>query len=95
MVGSLGFSDRFGLLSVAGVPKELLGPDVQAGVLNEARALLDDAQARCRRLLAERRVQLDGLAASLLDHEVLSGEPLARWLTGAAAQPAERETEMA
>jgi len=87
MVGSLGFSDRFGLLSVAGVPKELLGPDVQAGVLDEARALLGDAQARCRQLLGERRAQLDGLAASLLDHEVLSGEPLARWLAGAPAQP--------
>jgi len=96
MVGSLGFSDRFGLLSVAGVPKELLGPDVQAAVLNEARALLDDAQARCRRLLGERRAQLDGLAASLLDHEVLSGEPLARWLCGAAAQqPATREAVVA
>jgi hypothetical protein len=56
---------------------------VQAAVLDEARALLEDAQARCRRLLGERRAQLDGLAASLLDHEVLSGEPLARWLVGA------------
>ena len=95
MVGTLGFSDRFGLLSVAGVPKELLGPDVQAGVLDEARALLDDAQARCRRLLGERRAQLDGLAASLLDHEVLSGEPLLRWLSGAAAQPTAREAGIA
>jgi Peptidase family M41 len=33
MVGSLGFSDALGLLSVAGVPKERLGPDIQAGVL--------------------------------------------------------------
>ncbi len=41
MVSALGFSDRFGLLSVAGVPKELLGPDLQAAVLAEARALLD------------------------------------------------------
>ena len=95
MVGSLGFSDRFGLLSVAGVPKELLGPDVQAAVLDEARALLDNAQARSRRLLGEHRAQLDGLAASLLDHEVLSGEPLARWLAGAAAQPTAREAEVA
>jgi cell division protease FtsH len=87
MVGSLGFSDHFGLLSVAGVPKELLGPNVQAAVLDEARALLNDAQGRCRRLLGERRAQLDGLAASLLENEVLSGEPLARWLSGAAAQP--------
>jgi len=86
MVGSLGFSDRFGLLSVAGVPKELLGPDVQAAVLDEARALLEDAQARCRRLLGERRAQLDSLTASLLDHEVLSGEPLARLLADAEPQ---------
>ena len=96
MVGSLGFSDRFGLLSVAGVPKELLGPDVQAAVLNEARALLEGAQARCRQLLGDRRAQLDGLAASLLDHEVLSGEPLARWLNGAVvALPTAREVELA
>ena len=95
MVSSLGFSDRFGLLSVAGVPKELLGPDLQAAVLDEARALLDDAQARCRRLLGERRAQLDGLAAGLLDHEVLSGEPLTRWLPGTAAQPMEAEAEVA
>jgi len=98
MVGSLGFSDRFGLLSVAGVPKELLGPDVQAAVLDEARALLESAQARCRQLLAERRAQLDGLAASLLDHEVLSGEPLARWLlpstVGAAPQLRQSEAEL-
>ncbi len=95
MVSSLGFSDRFGLLSVAGVPKELLGPDVQAAVLDEARALLVDAQARCRRLLGERRTQLDGLAASLLDHEVLSGEPLARWLAGAVARPTVGEAKLA
>ena len=94
MVGSLGFSDRFGLLSVAGVPKELLGPDVQAAVLDEARALLEDAQARCRRLLGERRAQLDGLASSLLDHEVLSGEPLARWLGGVAVQPTASKVEI-
>ena len=87
MVGSMGFSDQFGLLSLAGVPKELLGPDVQAAVLDEARALLGDAQARCRSLLSERRVQLDGLAASLLEHEVLSGEPLTRWLARISVNP--------
>ena len=95
MVGSLGFSDLFGLLCVAGVPKELLGPDVQAGVLDEARALLYEAQARCRRLLGERRAQIDGLAASLLDHEVLGGEPLVRWPAGVPAQPVTCEVAVA
>lgn len=85
MVGSLGFSRTFGLLSVAGVPKELLGPDIQAAVLQEARALLEQAQAQCQKLLSARRRQLDALARALLEREVLSGEELKGLLgTGAA-----------
>jgi cell division protease FtsH len=80
MVGSLGFSKTFGLLSVAGVPKELLGPDIQAAVLHEARALLEQAQARCQQLLSARRAQLDALAQALLANEVLAGEPLRQLL---------------
>ena len=86
MVGSLGFSQAFGLLSVAGIPKELLGPDIQAAVLNEARALLEQAQAKCRQLLGSHRGQLDALARSLLEREVLSGEEL-KGLLGACAPP--------
>ncbi len=76
MVGSLGFSKAFGLLSVAGVPKELLGPDIQAAVLQEARALLEQAQAKCQQLLASKRCQLDALARALLQREVLRGDEL-------------------
>jgi cell division protease FtsH len=76
MVGSLGFSKRFGLLSVAGVPKELLGPDIQSAVLQEARSLLEEAQATCVRLLSDNRAQLDAMAQALLENEVLSGDEL-------------------
>lgn len=76
MVGSLGFSEAFGLLSVAGVPKELLGPDIQAAVLKEARLLLEKSQATCHRLLRTHREQLDALATRLLEREVLSGDEL-------------------
>jgi cell division protease FtsH len=76
MVASLGFSDAFGLLSVAGVPKELLGPDIQAAVLREARLLLERAQATCRQLLKANRAKLDGLAQRLLDRDVISGDEL-------------------
>jgi cell division protease FtsH len=76
MVGSLGFSDAFGLLSVAGVPKELLGPDIQSAVLREARLLLEQAQATCQRLLKVNRAQLDGLAQRLLERDVISGDEL-------------------
>jgi cell division protease FtsH len=74
MVGTLGFSRTFGLLSVTGVPKDLLGPDVQAGLLTEARALLEEAQARCHDVLVKRRGALDAVASALLQKEVLSGE---------------------
>ena len=76
MVGSLGFSEAFGLLSVAGVPKDLLGPDIQAAVLREARVLLEQAQATCQRVLRANREQLDALAGRLLEREVLSGDEL-------------------
>ncbi len=76
MVGSLGFSEAFGLLSVAGVPKELLGPDVQAALLKEARLLLEQAQAACRQLLAARLADLHALAQRLLEREVLAGTEL-------------------
>jgi Peptidase family M41 len=80
MVGPLGFSEAFGLLGVAGVAKELLGPDIQAAVLKEARLLLEKSQATCRRLLRTHRKQLDALATRLLEREVLSGDELAALL---------------
>jgi len=76
MVSTLGFSERFGLLSVAGVPAELLGPGIQAEVLAEARALLESAQSACRELLTRQRLQLDALSEALLRREVLSGDEL-------------------
>ena len=76
MVGSLGFSKAFGLLSVAGVPKELLGPDIQGAVLAEARALLEQSQATCQQLLRAHRSQLNTLAQRLLEREVLGGDEL-------------------
>ena len=96
MVGSLGFSKRFGLLSVAGVPKELLGPDVQAAVLDEARALLETAQAACVRLLTAERQRLEALAERLLEVEVLAGADLAELLgPRAVASVVDRDVRLA
>jgi cell division protease FtsH len=85
MVGSLGFGQTFGLLSMAGVPKELIGPDVQKSLLDEARTLLEAAQAECRRVLEDRRDRLEALAEMLLGQETVSGAPLKRVLSGEAA----------
>jgi cell division protease FtsH len=76
MVGSLGFSKSFGLLSVAGVPKDLMAPSIQSSVLEEARNLLEQAQSQCLQVLRDRRPALDALAEALLAEEVISGEAL-------------------
>jgi cell division protease FtsH len=85
MIGSYGFGKTFGLLSMAGVPRELIGPDVQKSLLDEARQLLESAQAECRRVLEEKRDRLDNLAEMLLGQETISGAPLKRVLSGEAA----------
>ena len=80
MVGSLGFSETFGLLSVGGIPDKLLGPDIQAAVLREARTLLEQAQETCRTLLKAQRQRLDAMAQALLTREVLQGDELKQML---------------
>lgn len=76
MVGQMGFSQAFGLLSVDGVPSGLLGPHLQERLLAEARTVLDEAQAACRAVLVGRRATLDALTDALLACETVSGEPL-------------------
>jgi cell division protease FtsH len=76
MVSNLGFSKKFGVMSVAGIPKELLGPDVQAQVLHTAREVLSQAQTQCYELLMTRRARLESVSQALLEKEVLSGAEL-------------------
>lgn len=76
MIGTYGFGETFGLLSMAGVPKELIGPDVQKNLLDEARSLLEVAQAECREVLIHHRHRLEKLTAALLEDETVSGQPL-------------------
>jgi cell division protease FtsH len=73
MVSSMGFSPRFGLLSLQGVPETLIGPQLQERVLGEAKTLLDAAQRACRDTLEGHRPVLDALVAELLKDETVSG----------------------
>ena len=65
------------------MPKELIGPDVQKNVLDEARQLLENAQKACRQVLEEKRDRLTRLAEMLLGHETVSGAALKNVLSGA------------
>lgn len=76
MAGSLGFSQKFGLLSVAGLPKELMGPDVQGDVLDEARSFLAEAQRQAVKLLVQERGRLERLVALLHEHQTVGGSAL-------------------
>jgi cell division protease FtsH len=82
MIGNLGFGKTFGLLSMAGVPKELIGPDVQKNLLDEARLLLENAQKACRQVLEEKHDRLTTLAEMLLGAETVSGAALKNVLSG-------------
>jgi cell division protease FtsH len=46
------------------------------------RRLIDDAEAKARKILNERRKDLDTLADALLEHESLSGEEVQAVLRG-------------
>ena len=91
MVSTLGFSTEFGVLSIAGVPKELLSPDTQSAVLRGARDLLETGQKTCQTLLQSRKTLLDRIAATLLEKEVLSGTELQLLLNDAASDSTQPE----
>jgi cell division protease FtsH len=73
MVSAMGFSREFGLLSLQGVPEQLIGPHIQERALGEAKALLERAQHACRAVLTKHRPVLMALTASLLKDETVSG----------------------
>lgn len=77
MISEMGFGETIGLLSIKGVPQELLGPDIQQRVLSEAQAFLARAQVDCRRVLEDRRAALLALARELVEHGTLGGPRLA------------------
>ena len=72
---------------MGGIPDKLLGPDIQAAVLREARALLEQAQETCRTLLKAQRARLDAMAQALLTQEVLQGAELKEMLGEVAPAP--------
>jgi cell division protease FtsH len=73
MVSAMGFSSEFGLLSLHGVPDNLVGPHIQERVLAEARGMLERAQRQCRQVLEAHQDVLEALTAALLKDETVSG----------------------
>jgi cell division protease FtsH len=95
MVTEFGFSDKLGPLRYTDNQEEIfLGhsvtqqkhvSDATATLIDEeVRRLIDEAEARARAILGERRHDLDAVAQALLEYETLSGEEVQSLLRGEA-----------
>jgi len=83
MVCNYGMSDHFGPVSLVrsessggrnSTEPRPLSDDITREIDREIHQLIDDARAKAKELLAERRDKLEELTAMLLDQETLSGE---------------------
>ena len=91
MVTKFGMSDKLGNIDYAGEQFSYLGP--QAGGVNagpdthelidaEVRALVDEGYETARRILTEKRDDLERLANGLLEYETLTGKEIGRVIAG-------------
>jgi cell division protease FtsH len=93
MITQLGFSDKLGTVAYADPQQEqflgyslgrtqTLSEATQQLIDSEVRRLVQEAYDTAKRILTEKRVQLDVLAEGLLEFETLSGEEIVSLLAG-------------
>ncbi|MDE2791385.1 MAG: ATP-dependent zinc metalloprotease FtsH [Paracoccaceae bacterium] len=91
MVTQFGMSKELGNIDYANRQETFLGPypglasngpDTQAAIDSEVRKLVDDGYETAKRILEEKRQDLDRLAEGLLEFETLTGEEITRVVEG-------------
>jgi len=93
MITQLGFSDKLGAVAYADPQQEqflgyslgrtqTLSEATQQLIDSEVRRLVQEAYDTAKRILTEKRAQLDVLAEGLLEFETLSGEEIVSLLAG-------------
>lgn len=91
MVTQFGMSKELGNIDYANRQETFLGPypglasngpDTQAAIDSEVRKLVDDGYETAKRVLEEKRQDLDRLAEGLLEFETLTGEEITRVVEG-------------
>jgi cell division protease FtsH len=91
MVTKFGMSEKLGNIDYANEQFSYLGPNV--GAVNagpdthelidaEVRKLVDEGYATAKRILTEKRDDLDRLAQGLLEYETLTGKEITRVING-------------
>ena len=71
MVRRFGFSDKIGPVAHTNDPEQPVSPATQEAIEAEIRGLIEQAQARAKTLLMEKKEELDRLARALVEHETL------------------------
>lgn len=71
MVTRFGFSDLIGPVAHQGDSETQTSPETQARIESEIRGLIEQAQDRAKKLLTEKKEELDRLAKALVEHETL------------------------
>ncbi|TVQ58666.1 MAG: ATP-dependent metallopeptidase FtsH/Yme1/Tma family protein [Rhodobacteraceae bacterium] len=93
MVTQFGMSDKLGAIDYANERESFLGvqqgmsnvsPETQELIDLEVRRLVDDGYATAKRVLTEKRDDLERLAKGLLEYETLTGEEIGKVLRGEA-----------
>lgn len=93
MIGSMGFGETIGLLSMAGIPDRMIGPDLQRQVLDEAKSFLATAQKRAREVIELHRDRFDLLTNELFVKGVSDGPRLQAILNGEPVQPLKQSVD--
>jgi len=81
MVTAFGFSEVLGSVNFRSNADEI-SPDTKRIIDNEVRRLIDEAKQNARRILTERRTELDRLATALVQYETLDKEEIMKVIKG-------------
>ncbi|KAH6656706.1 peptidase family M41-domain-containing protein [Truncatella angustata] len=81
MVAQMGMSPKLGHMEYATRYRELSG-ETKALIESEVQRLLNESYERCRKLLTDRRTELDRLAQALVEYETLSKEEVEKVIKG-------------
>lgn len=85
MVAALGMSTKLGHMDYAS-RYENLSSETKAQIESEVQRILNESYERCRKLLTERRKELDLLAQALVDYETLDKSEVEKVIRGEKLQ---------
>lgn len=81
MVTAFGFSEKLGSIDYRS-NYEQVSPETKRLIDNEVRRLVEEAKVNARRILTERRTELDRLATALVQYETLDKEEIMKVIKG-------------